>query len=119
MRKLPVAPISAYSPFDRATNQAAPIRNRNLELKKMFLTRLNGEGGKIFLETNGEEVAKNLKRVADGEELKLEYWHVKDGVNISLNPVALKSGLRVAAPSREVVVIQAGGEDVGSVEVEA
>lgn len=85
----------------------------------MFLARLNGEGGKIFLETNGEEVAKNLTRMADGEELNLEYWHVKDGTNVKLNPVALKGGSRASAPSREVVVIQAGGEDVGSVEVEA
>ena len=85
----------------------------------MFLARLNGEGGKIFLEIDGEEVAKNLQRIADGEELKLEYWSVKDGENIALNPVSLKGGQRASAPSREIVVIQAGGEDVGSVEVEA
>lgn len=84
----------------------------------MFLARLNGEGGKIFLEDNGEEVTRNLERIENGEVLNLEYWHIKDGVNISLNPVTLKSATRVAGVAREVVVIVAGGEDVGNAEID-
>lgn len=83
----------------------------------MFLVRLNGEGGKIFTTENAAEVATNLERMSDGENLALEYWYVKDGVNVSLNPVTLKGGPRASAPAREVAEIEAGGEDVGSVEV--
>lgn len=82
----------------------------------MFLGRLNGEGGKIFL-TNALDVATNLERMKKGEDLKLEYWHIKDGPNLALNPVKLKTGARVAGEATEVVVIQAGGADVGSTEI--
>ncbi len=88
------------------------------ELKKMFLARLNGEGGKIFLEADGKTVTQSLERIADGEVLNLEYWFIKDGVNVSLNPVSLKNAARVAAPAREIAIIEAGGEDVGSGEVD-
>lgn len=82
----------------------------------MFLARLNGEGGKIFLTESAESVATNLARMDEGETLNLEYWHVKDGPTLTLNPVTLKSGPRSNAPAKEVVEIEAGGEDVGSVE---
>ncbi len=84
----------------------------------MFLCRLNGEGGKIFIENNAEDVAENLARIEDGEVLNLEYWNVKDGANLSLQKVTLKSGARSAGAATEVVEIEAGGEDVGSVERE-
>lgn len=82
----------------------------------MFLVRLNGEGGKIFVTEDANEVALNLARIEDGETLNLEYWKIKDGVNVTLQPVALKSGPRSNAPTKELVEIEAGGEDVGSVE---
>ena len=85
----------------------------------MFLGRLNGEGGKIFLETNAQDVATNLKRMEDAEKLNLEYWHIKEGANITLQKVKLKTGPRAAGKVTEVVVIEAGGEDVGEVEIEA
>jgi len=85
----------------------------------MFLARLNGEGGKIFIEDDGATVTRNLERIDNGEVLNLEYWHVKDGPNISLNPVTLKSAARAPGVAREVAVIVAGGEDVGNAEIEA
>ena len=85
----------------------------------MFLARLNGEGGKIFIESKAEDVAENLALIEDGEPLNLEYWNIKDGANLSLQKVTLKSGPRSAGVATELVEIEAGGEDVGSVEREA
>ena len=85
----------------------------------MFLARLNGEGGKIFLEVDEADVVRNMVRMDDGEDLKLEYWHINDGPNLSLDTVTLKSGTRTKGVVTEVAEIEAGGEDVGSVEVEA
>lgn len=85
----------------------------------MFIARLNGQGGKIFVTDDAAEVTRNLERMADGDALNLEYWKVKDGVNVSLNPVSIKGGPRASAPAREIAEIEAGGEDVGSAEVDA
>ena len=83
----------------------------------MFIARLGGEGGKIFVEHNVESVVNNLQAIEDGEEIELEYWTVKDGPNVSLKLVTLKKGPRPTAVLREVVVIEAGGVEVGSIEV--
>ena len=85
----------------------------------MFLARLNGEGGEIYIEDDAATVATNLERMTDGETLSLEYWNIKDGPNISLQPVTLKSGARASAVAKEVAEIEAGGEVVGAAEVVA
>ncbi len=85
----------------------------------MFLCRANGKGGKIFLEPSGKEVARNLDRMANGEELNLEYYKVKDGASVTLKPATLKSGAKEDAPARKIAVVESEGKEVGSVEVEA
>ncbi len=84
----------------------------------MFLSRLNGKAGKIFITNDATEVAKNLQRMADGEDLRLEYWKIKNSASVSLSPVSIKGGKRTTAPARELVEIEAGGKSVGSVEVD-
>ncbi len=86
----------------------------------MFLARLNGEGGKIFVEDDAATVALNLAQIDDGEDLKLEYWNVNEnGGAVTLQKVTLKAGARSSAPLQEVVEIEAGGADVGSAKRDA
>lgn len=82
----------------------------------MFLARVNGEGGKIFIEANVEDVVTNLARIEDGEILNLEYWNIKDGPNLTLQKVNVKAGVRSAGVVTEVVEIEAAGEVIGSAE---
>lgn len=82
----------------------------------MFLARLNGEGGKIFVEINDKDVALNLARIDDGENLPLEYWKIIDGVSVTLQKATLKTGARATGEVKEIVEVEAGGSVVASAE---
>jgi hypothetical protein len=74
------------------------------------------EANKVYIEDSGAQVAKNLEA-----GLPIDYYNISfNGVqlNASLQPVSVKGGARASAPDREVVEIEAGGEDVGSAVVE-
>lgn len=82
----------------------------------MFLARLNGIGGKIFVEINAKDVALNLARIDDGENLPLEYWKIDDGVSVTLQKATLKTGVRATGEVKEIVEVEAGGSVVASAE---
>ncbi len=75
------------------------------------------EVDRAYVEDNAEQVAINLANDADGNGPNLDYYHIQfNGSNLiaTLHPVSLKAGPRAAAPAREVVEVEAGGQDVGS-----
>lgn len=83
----------------------------------MFIAQLKAPDteGKIFVEHSAEEIALNLARIDDGEELHLKYFEVVDnGTTLVLKPVKLKTGARTTAPAEELVEIEADGVTVGS-----
>jgi hypothetical protein len=76
------------------------------------------EFDRAYVENDAATVAKNL---AEGLTPTYDYYQIQlSGPNLqaTLHPVTLKSGPRTAAPAREVVEIEAGGQGVGSVVVE-
>ena len=84
----------------------------------MFLAVLNPDSSnpKVFIEENAETVAVNLEAAVPD----LEYYHISvvGQGNVTIQPVNVKAGPRTSAPAREIVEIEAGGQDVGSAIVE-
>lgn len=79
------------------------------------------EVDRSYIEDDAEQVARNLEADAQGNGPGIDYYHLSfTGAQLqaSLQPVNLKAGPRTAAPAREVVEIEAGGQDVGSAIVE-
>ena len=71
------------------------------------------EIGKIFVEGDANDVAKNLNAGAE-----VEYYVVSlTALNASLKKCAIKTGVRVSAPDREIVEVEADGKVVGSTEI--
>lgn len=82
----------------------------------MFIAQLKAPEGesKLFVEDDAEQIALNLARIKDGEELHLKYFEVVDnGTTLMLKPVKLKAGARATAPAKELVEIEADGKVVG------
>jgi len=70
---------------------------------------------KAFIESNVEDVAKNLEAGA-----AVEYYAINLAAqNATLKKVSVKTGARASAPAREILEVEADGVVVGSVEVEA
>lgn len=86
----------------------------------MFLAIADAGGPKeqIWLEESAGAVVQALVRA---QEPVPEYYNILTAAgpsNITFEPVVLSSGIRAAAPAREVAEIEAGGEVVGSAIVE-
>ena len=75
------------------------------------------EVAKTFIENDSETVAINLENNVSN----LDYYYISFNgapLNAVLQPVSVKTGVRASAPDREIIEIQAGGQDVGSAVVE-
>lgn len=74
-----------------------------------------------YIEDDAATVARNLEADAQGSGPGIDYYHLSfngPALNASIQPVVLKAGPRASAPAREIVEIEAGGQDVGSAIVE-
>jgi hypothetical protein len=75
----------------------------------------------VYVERDAALVAQHLAADARGDGPGIEYYHISfNGAQLqaSLQPVNLKAGPRTQAPAREIVEIEAGGQDLGSAIVE-
>lgn len=76
---------------------------------------LNLEIAKAFIEINDADVAKNIEAGAE-----VEYFAISlTSQNATLKKASIKSGPRAAAPAREIIEVEAGGQVVASVEIDA
>jgi hypothetical protein len=69
-----------------------------------------------YIESSAEQVAKNLEA-----GLPIDYYNISYNgaqLNAALQPVSVKGGARASAPGREIVEIEAGGQDIGSAVVD-
>jgi hypothetical protein len=75
------------------------------------------EVSKTFIENDPTTVAVNLENAVPN----LDYYQIEfNGAQLqaTLHPVNIKAGPRTAAPAREVVEIEANGQNVGSAVIE-
>jgi len=70
------------------------------------------EISKVFVETNSENVARNI-----ANDAAVEYYYVTlTALNAELKKCSIKTGTRISAPAREIVEVEADGSVVASVE---
>lgn len=74
-----------------------------------------------YIEDSAEQVAKNLLDDEAGTGRNYRYYEIRFNAALmpQLHAVRLKPGPRAPAPAREVVTIEADGQDSGSVIVDA
>ena len=75
------------------------------------------ELAKTFIENDAGAVVRNLESNIEN----LDYYAITFNgapLNAVLQPVTIKAGPRTSGPAREVVEIEAGGQDVGSAVIE-
>ncbi len=71
------------------------------------------EVGKAFVETNQENLTRNLENKAE-----VEYFHISlTAQNATLKKCSIKSGTRAAAPGREIVEVETSDGVVASAEI--
>lgn len=77
---------------------------------------------RTWVEKDAGTVVRVLEQGSPKPGRRYEYYQIQfNGTTFqaTLHPVSIKAGVRQAAPAREVVEIQANGQDVGSAIMEA